>query len=49
MFECLILVDGRLIISLVDRFPTAAPGGGNQPAGGAGGNFQEEADDDLYS
>jgi len=31
------------------RFPTAAPGGGNQPAGGAGGNFQEEADDDLYS
>jgi len=30
------------------RFPTAAAGSGNQPAGNAG-NFQEDADDDLYS
>jgi len=32
------------------RFPTAAGGsGGSQPSGGSGGNFQEDADDDLYS
>jgi transitional endoplasmic reticulum ATPase len=31
------------------RFPTAAGGTGGQPAGGAGGNFQDDADDDLYS
>jgi len=34
------------------RFPTAAGGSGaagSQPTGGSGGNFQEDADDDLYS
>ena len=31
------------------RFPTAPAGGGSQLAGGPGGNFQEDADDDIYS
>ena len=33
------------------RFPTAAAaaGGGSQLAGGPGANFQQDADDDLYS
>lgn len=31
------------------RFPNAPATGGSQPSGGTGGNFQDDADDDLYS
>ncbi|KZS03247.1 Transitional endoplasmic reticulum ATPase TER94 [Daphnia magna] len=31
------------------RFPNAPAAGGSQPSGGTGGNFQDDADDDLYS
>jgi hypothetical protein len=31
------------------RFPNAPAAGGSQPSGGSGGNFQDDADDDLYS